>query len=256
VVIPGDNRTNAIAPAGGFVSTAADTARFFAQLAPNAKRSVLAVGSRREMTRRHWRNPHSTMEGYYGLGIISGTLAGWDWFGHSGGLQGYISRTCVLPARDLTICILTNATDGWAGYWVDGVIHILRAFATHGPPARRVRDWTGRWWSTWGALDLIPMGNIVLAGNPHIGNPFLDAAEAEVLGKDKARIRLANGYQSHGEPVRRVRNKTGKVTELWWSASKLLPEARAAAMMEHRYAVQPSPTGKRRAARATTGSGS
>ena len=32
----------------------------FAQLAPNAKRSVLSAASRREMTRRHWRNPHAT----------------------------------------------------------------------------------------------------------------------------------------------------------------------------------------------------
>jgi CubicO group peptidase (beta-lactamase class C family) len=37
LVIPGDNPANAIAPAAGFVSTAADVARFFAQLAPNAK---------------------------------------------------------------------------------------------------------------------------------------------------------------------------------------------------------------------------
>ena len=76
---------NAIAPAAGFVSTAADVARFFAQLAPNAKRSVLSVASRREMVRRQWRNPHASLEGHYGLGIMSGTMAGWDWFGHTGG---------------------------------------------------------------------------------------------------------------------------------------------------------------------------
>jgi CubicO group peptidase (beta-lactamase class C family) len=235
LVIPGDNRTNAIAPAGGFVSTASDIARYFAQLAPNAKRSILSVGSRREMTRRHWRNPHSSVEGYYGLGIISGTLGGWDWFGHAGGLQGYISRTAVLPAQELTVCMLTNATDGWAGYWLDGVIHILRAFAVRGAPTRRVRDWTGRWWSTWGALDLVPMGGVVVAANPHIGNPFLDATELHVTGRDTGRITLAGGYQSHGEPVRRTRNKAGAVTELWWSASKLQPEARVAAEMERRY---------------------
>ena len=40
LVIPGESIVNAIVPAGGFVSTAADVARFFAQLAPNAKRSV------------------------------------------------------------------------------------------------------------------------------------------------------------------------------------------------------------------------
>jgi CubicO group peptidase (beta-lactamase class C family) len=68
LIIPGDNLTNAIAPAAGFVSTASDVARYFAQLAPNAKRSVLSLGSRREMIRRHWRNPHSSQEVYYGLG--------------------------------------------------------------------------------------------------------------------------------------------------------------------------------------------
>jgi CubicO group peptidase (beta-lactamase class C family) len=97
LVVPGENPANAIAPAAGFVSTAADVARFFAQLAPNAKRSVLSAASRREMTRRHWRNPHASQEGYYGLGIMSGRLAGWDWFGHSGLFQGYVSRTSVIP---------------------------------------------------------------------------------------------------------------------------------------------------------------
>src|ERR1700744_5381441 len=80
-VIPGDNATNALASATGFVATAGDGARFFAQLAPHAKRSLLSAGSRREMTRKHWRNPNTTLEGYYGLGIMSGTTGGWDWFG-------------------------------------------------------------------------------------------------------------------------------------------------------------------------------
>jgi CubicO group peptidase (beta-lactamase class C family) len=235
LVIPGDNPLDALAAAGGFVSTASDLARYFAQLAPGARQSILSAASRREMTRRQWRNPHSSLEGYYGLGIVSATIQGWDWFGHSGGLQGYISRTCVLPRQELTIAVLTNATDGWAGFWSDGVMHILRAFSARGAPTRRVRDWTGRWWSTWGALDLVPMGDIVLGANPHMGNPFADATELQVTGRDKAQISLANGYQSHGEMVRRVRGRSGSVTELWWGAGKLQPEARVAAEMRRRY---------------------
>ena len=73
------------------------------------------------MTRRHWRNLHTSPEQYYGLGTISGTFLGWDWFGHSGGLQGYISRTCVYPSQELAVCVLTNAIDGWAHLWVDGM---------------------------------------------------------------------------------------------------------------------------------------
>jgi CubicO group peptidase (beta-lactamase class C family) len=238
LIIPGDNSLDAVAPAGGFVSTASDVARYFAQLSPNAPRSVLSAASRREMTRRQWRNPHASLEGYYGLGIMSGTFHGWDWFGHSGGLQGYISHTCVLPRLELAISVLTNATDGWAGFWSDGTKHILRAFATRGAPNRRVRDWTGRWWSSWGALDLVPMGDVVLSGNPHAGNPFMDATELKVTGRDKATMSVAAGYASHGETVRRVRNQSGKVTELWWAATRMVPEARIVAEMQRKYGDQ------------------
>lgn len=236
LIIRGDFETHAIGPACGFVSTAADLARYFAQLSPNARRSLLSVSSRREMVRRHWRNPHSSIELYYGLGMISGSLKGWDWFGHSGGLQGYISRTCVLPKQELTVSVLTNAIDGWAGAWVDGSMHILRAYAQNGAPTRKVKDWSGRWWSLWGAVDLLPMGNKVLAAGPRFSNPLLDAAEIQITGRNTGQVALANGYGDHGEPVRCVRAKSGKIVEIWFAATKLLPAAKVAREMEARYA--------------------
>jgi CubicO group peptidase (beta-lactamase class C family) len=244
LVVPGENLANAIAPAAGFVSTAADVARFFAQLAPNAKRSVLSAASRREMTRKHWRNPHASLEGFYGLGIMSGTMGGWDWFGHTGSFQGYISRTCVIPACDVTITILTNSADGSAGFWLDGAMHILRAFAARGAPKRHVRDWTGRWWGAGGAIDLVPSGNLVMVTNPHALNPFMDATEIGVTGRDTGRISLAVGFGSHGQAVRRTRNKAGTVTDIWLAGANLKPEKTLAAEMERRYAPR-----KRRPAR-------
>lgn len=243
--LAGDDPTNAIAPAGGVVGTAHDLAGFFAQLAPNAKRSMLSVGSRREMTRRHWRNPYSSQEGYYGLGIVSGTLGGWDWFGHAGGLEGYISRTCVVPDRELSVSLLTNATDGWAGYWLDGVLHILRGFAARGAASPKLRNWTGRWWSSWGAADLVPTGKVVLIANPHAGNPFLDASEIVVIGKDNGRIALAGGYGSHGELVRRTRDAAGALTELWLAGSRLVAEGQAAAEARTRLTKSLAPRRKR-----------
>jgi CubicO group peptidase (beta-lactamase class C family) len=236
LVIPGDNKTHAMAPAAGFVSTAADVARYFGQLAPNAKRSVLSAGSRREMTRKHWRNPHAAVEGYYGLGIISGNAAGWDWFGHSGGFQGYISRTAVIPACDLTISILTNSVDGLAELWLDGATSILRIFADRGAPKRRIRDWTGRWWTLWTAVDLVPLGDRVVVANPNFINPFMAATEIEVTGRDTGRISLASGYASHGETVRRIRNKAGTVTDVWLAGIHVKPEKTLAAEIERRYA--------------------
>jgi CubicO group peptidase (beta-lactamase class C family) len=249
LTIPGDFTTNALGPAGGFVSTAADLVRYFAQLSPKARKSVLSAASRREMVRSQWRDPHSSLERYYGLGTISGTTNGWDWFGHSGGLQGYISQTRVFPAQDLSVSVLTNAVDGWAGPWVDGVTEILQSFARHGAPSRQVKDWTGRWWSLWGAADLVPMGDKVLVAVPGAWAPFADASELEIIGKDKGRIALAGGYGSHGEPVRCVRKKSGRIGELWLAATKLVPEEELAAEMEARYGRPRALPGPRRPAR-------
>jgi CubicO group peptidase (beta-lactamase class C family) len=246
VVIPGDMSLNAVAPAGGFVSTAADLARYFAQLSPQARHSVISAASRREMVRRQWRNPNSVIEGYYGLGIMSGTLNGWDWFGHSGGLQGYISRTCVLPRQELSISVLTNAIDGWAGIWVDGIMHVLQAFARNGAPSRKVRDWNGRWWTLWGAVDLIPMGGKVMVAGPGFVNPLFDAGELEITGRNTGRIALTHGYGSYGEKVACVRATSGKITEVWLGGSKLLPATKVAREMEARYGTPNQRIRKRR----------
>jgi CubicO group peptidase (beta-lactamase class C family) len=234
LVIPGDFVLNAVAPAGAVVSTAADVARHFAKLAPNARKSVISQASRREMTRRQWRNPNATIESYYGLGTMSGTTNGWDWFGHGGGLQGYISLTRTYPAQELTVVVLTNAIDGWAGLWVDGITSILQAFARNGAPSRKVKDWNGRFWTLWGAADLVPMGNKVLWVAPGFINPMADAGELTVSGRNLAKIALANGYGSYGETVRCVRNKFGKIIEVA-SASRFLPAAKVAREMERRY---------------------
>jgi len=235
VIFPGEASTNALAAATGFVSTAGDLARFFAQLAPSSKTSVLSAASRREMIRPQWREPHSSLGRYYGLGIISGRLGDWEWFGHSGGFQGYITRTAVLPEQDLVISVLTNAADGFAHQWFEGVVHILRAFAKNGAPSRRVSGWTGRWWTVWGTFDLLPTGDKVLVALPALLNPVLDATELAITGRDTGRIALAGGFASHREPVRRVRNKRGEAAELWLAGTKLLPEAALAREMEVRY---------------------
>ena len=234
LVIPGNNPCNAIGAAGGFVSTAADVARYFAQLAPNARKSVISAASRREMTRRQWRNPNASLESYYGLGTMSGTTNGWDWFGHGGGLQGYISQTRTYPGQELTVVVLTNAIDGWAGLWVDGITSILQAFARNGAPSRKAKDWNGRFWTLWGAADLVPMGNKVLWLAPGFINPIADAAEITVSGRNLGKITLANGYGSYGETVRCVRSKSGKITALS-SATRFLPAAKVAREMEKRY---------------------
>ncbi|MBN9062382.1 MAG: serine hydrolase [Rhizobiales bacterium 65-9] len=230
--IPTDQSTHAMAAATGFVSTARDLALFFNQLAPQAKRSILSAASRREMTRRLWRNPHASLEGYYGLGIISGSTGGWDWFGHSGGFPGTITRTTTIPSRGITVSVLTNSADGYAAGWGDGVIQILRRFEKDGAPRAALKKWSGRWWSLWGALDLVPVGEKVLVATPGFFNPFLDAGEITVGARNRGALTLAHGYGSHGEPAELVTGRGGKAKEVVLAGSRLL--SRAAAEREAR----------------------
>jgi hypothetical protein len=114
-------------------------------------------------------------------------------------------------------------------------MHILQAFARHGAPAARMRDWRGRWWSVWGAVDLVPMGEKVLVAGPALANPFTDASELSLSTRDRGRIALANGYGSHGESVRRVRDRAGDVTEVWLGGTLFAPERAIADELEARY---------------------
>lgn len=240
VVIPGENITGALAPATGFISTASDLARFFASLSPTAKKSALSVASRREMTRRLWPEAHSALGRWYGLGTLSGTLGDWDWFGHSGAFQGYLTRTAVVPVHDLGVSVLTNAIDGPSQAWLDGCLHILRAYARHGAPSRSTAPWAGRWWSLWGAFDLLPMADKVLVATPALLNPVLDASELSVDAADQGRqrhgrIALAGSFGNHAEPVKLVRATRGRPGEMWMSGRSLSSQAAMIREMEKRY---------------------
>ena len=224
--------TDAIAPAGGTISTARDLTAFYAQLDPAARKSFLSVAARREIVRLHREIPDLAVPRQYGLGLILGETGGWRFFGHSGGYPGYITRTCVYPAQGLAVSVLTNSIDGWAHIWLDGAMNIIQTFARRGAPTRRVASWTGRWCAHWAAGDYVPVGDRVLVVNPAFAAaPFTEASEITVTGRDKGVISKATGFGSHGEKVRRVRDAKGRVSELWFAGGRMLPQAALAREM-------------------------
>lgn len=236
VVVPGDNPCNAMVSAAGFVATAADVVSYFAQLSPKAGRSILSPLSRREMSRRLWPDDEASLGRHYGLGTISGGTGDWEWFAHSGGFQGFITRTAILPKQDLTVTVLTNAIDGLAHPWLDGVIEILKTFAANGAPSAATQDWNGRWWAVWGCGDLVPFESKVLNASPALFNPFLDAPEIAVEAKDQGRIVKASGFHSPGETARLVRGGDGAVESVWLGGAHLVSEEAIKAEMLARYA--------------------
>jgi CubicO group peptidase (beta-lactamase class C family) len=235
VIFPGDQPTHALAAATGFVSTAADLARFFGQLSPAAATSVLSVASRREMSRPQWEDPWAVFPQKYGLGTISGKIDGWDAFGHSGGFLGYITRTAAIPEHDLSISCLTNAVDGLSGMWLDGAVAILKRFEQGGAPEAALADWSGRWWSAWGPTDLVPIGDRVVLAAPGLLNPVAKASELTIAGADAGRISQAGGFGNYGEPAQLVRDAAGAVAAVRLGGSTLVSEAALADELVGRY---------------------
>jgi CubicO group peptidase (beta-lactamase class C family) len=235
LIFPGDQSTHALAPATGFVSTASDLARFFAQLSPNAETSVLSVASRREMSRPQWEDKWSLAPQKYGLGAISGRFDGWDLFGHSGGFQGYLTRTAVAPEHDLCLSCLTNASDGPSHFWLDGALAILKRFKEDGAPKAELADWSGRWWSVWGPTDLLPVGDKVVISLPGMNNPVAKAAELTVTGPDEARISQAGAFANFGEPARLIRGEGGAVVAVNLGGSRMVTEAELTQELTARY---------------------
>jgi len=236
-VFAGDQSTHALASATGFVSTAADLARFFAQLSPNADASILTPASHREMSRPQWKDHWAPPGHSYGLGTISGAFEGWDWFGHSGGFQGYITRTATVPDQDLTVSCLTNAVDGLSHLWLDGALAILKRFTEEGAPNADLANWSGRWWSVWAPTDLLPAGNKVLLANPTLANPVAKVPELTVTGPDEGSITYSGAFGSFGEPARLLRGADGAVTEVQIAGGRLSPEAAIVAELIDRYPV-------------------
>jgi CubicO group peptidase (beta-lactamase class C family) len=242
-VVPGDYSTQALAPASGIVASASDLAKFFAQLAPNAAQSIISAASRAEMTRGRLANPDSSSKITYGYGTVSGTQNGWDWFGHTGGLEGYVSRTKVLPAKELTVCVLANSADAPVDAWINGAIHVLQTFQSRGAPLPALRDWAGRWWGLWGAIDLVPVGDAVIVANAQSATPFLDASELRLTGPDTARIGPSSGFLYYAETARRIVGADGRATELWLGGDRFLSETDRAAEIKQQDAARTEPAG-------------
>jgi hypothetical protein len=137
-----------------------------------------------------------------------------------------------------TISVLTNASDGFAYPWVDGILSILQNFEQHGAPKVSAKNWRGRWWNLWSAVDLVPMGDHMRAVAPVMFKPF-DGNETiiELQSKDRGLITRTSGYLSPGEQVRRVRDRRGNVKEIWFAASQMLPREAMVAQSMKRFAV-------------------
>ena len=115
------------------------------------------------------------------------------------------------------------------GYWSVQIAAFTK-------PGRKQAAWNGRWWSMWGASDLVAMGQVVCQVAPAMSVPF-DAATTEfrISGKDSGVIAKTSAYNSPGQAVRLVRDRKGNPAALWVGGTQLLPKEAMLAEVSQRY---------------------
>jgi hypothetical protein len=169
------------------------------------------------------------------------TIGDWNWFGHSGGLLGYVPRTAVVPDRNLTLSVLTNASDALAWPWLDGMLHVARALAEKRKPhrgrprldrplverRRRYLSFAG-WQPRSRRCPRLPQSR---GGRPRNRG----------YRPDEGRVALAAGYAHHGEPVRLLRDETGTPIEFWAQGTRRATEDVVAKEMQDLYGPPVSP---------------
>jgi hypothetical protein len=141
----------------------------------------------------------------------------------------------MLPKQDLTVCVMSNCTDGYTETWTNGAIRIMRTFLQGGAPLPKLKSWNGRWWNMWGAIDLVPVGGVVKVASPNFGNPFADASDLDVIGRDKALVSNSSGFLYYAEMARRSRNAAGEIDEIWLGGDRFSSEAALAAETKQQF---------------------
>jgi CubicO group peptidase (beta-lactamase class C family) len=125
-------RTNGIAPAAGFASTAGDLARFASwqfRLLEKGGREVLKATTLREMHRVHWVEPD--FETLWGLGFEIWRKGERVFVGHGGSCPGFRTMLLIMPEEKVAAVFMANAggvdSQKWAQTLYDIVGPAIRA---------------------------------------------------------------------------------------------------------------------------------
>ncbi len=99
-------KTNAYAPATGFLSNVSDLAKHLSALSLESKKSLINRESKKEIMKGHEKTEGNDE---YGLGFDIIRITKRKIIGHGGGYFGFITRIFLDPALDLGVIVLTNS---------------------------------------------------------------------------------------------------------------------------------------------------
>jgi D-alanyl-D-alanine carboxypeptidase len=219
-----DVETHAMAAATGFYSTASDLLRY-ASAHFMGNEELLTDASKREMQAPYWDTGNGT---HYGLGMAVTTVGERRLVGHSGSFPGHSSRTWIDPENELAVVVLMNQSGGPTRLFADTTVKLLHCALSAGTPsseeAAELDRLTGRFWTTWGANDIVRFGDRLYLLDPSADDPTDCPATLEPMGEETLRIEIADGYDSPGETVRYERDGDDRITRVRIGGGSAYPE--------------------------------
>jgi CubicO group peptidase (beta-lactamase class C family) len=220
-------RTNGIAPAAGFASTANDLGRFASwqfRLLSLGGDEILKATTLREMQRVHWMEP-GVPDLTWGLGFELWRDGEKDFAGHGGSCPGYRTQFLLQPDDRIAVVVLANAqsvdVDGFAQRVYDLVAPALRA-AAKDPGKAKAADASLQKYA--GAYEEFPWGGETLV------RPWEDGLAFLSVPTDQPKKELVRFKKSGENRFRRVRKDDSLAEEIVFEIG---PDGRATSYVRH-----------------------
>lgn len=227
--------THALAPATGVYASAAALCGFYDALLFGDV--LLSSEARREMLRKQWQVPHDEFDRDYAHGLVLRDLGDRRIAGHSGSFPGQVSATFLDPRQRLVVSLLTNGYNVsvdllQAGIW--SIFDVLEAPNPEAPnpePAP-LSAYRGRFFTPAGAVDLVPLGDVIYVAAPGKARPFDKCGEIRKGADGVFRLTEDGGLGRYGEVVDFVFAQDGSLERATLGGFPLLREAVFRALAE------------------------
>ena len=166
-------KTNAYAPATGFLSNTIDLAKYLSALSLDSKKKLLSREAKKEMMRPHEKTEEDEE---YGLGLDIFWINKKKIVGHDGGFNGFITQVMLDPKSGIAVVVLTNSLASSAGSIAKGIFeaiyNALDNTSKHKGKIPSYKKYEGVYRNVWGDTVLAQFGKDLLAFSPRAGLPL------------------------------------------------------------------------------------
>lgn len=216
----GHIKTNALAGATGFYSTAEELCRYFTNYLPGST-TLMNEGSKKSMQNARWESEKG--QEHYGLGLVAYDRKPTRLYGHGGGFPGFLTSTKFDPANRIVVSVLCNSFGALTGAINTTIFNLLGSFSEAPYDEKPELDkYTGRFYSKWGATDIVNVNGKLLTARPHYWSDFSEVDTLKVVDGSTLAIEDASGYESPGELVKYSFSKNGEILSVNYAGTSLL----------------------------------